>query len=62
MAARGMRRIRLTDLGGLPGIRTPPRCILEPVFERKGGFSKVFFAKGVLIPGDEFDSGELIGY
>ena len=62
MAARGMRRIRLTDLGGLPGVRTPPGCILEPVFKRKGGFSEVFFTKGVLIPGDEFDGRELIGY
>ena len=62
MAARGMRRIRLTDLGGLPGVRTPPGCILEPVFKRKGGFSEVFLAKDILIPCDEFDGGELIGY
>ena len=62
MAARGMRRIGLTDLGGLPSVRTPPMRILEPVFERKGGFSEVLFAEGVLIPGDEFDGGELIGY
>jgi len=62
MAARGMRHIKLTDLSGLPGVRTPCGCILEPVFKRKGGFSEVFFAKDVLIPGDEFDGGELIGY
>jgi len=62
VAARGMRHIGLTDLGGLPGVRTPPGRIPEPVFERKGGFSEVFFAKSVLIPGDEFDGGELIDY
>jgi hypothetical protein len=62
VAVRGMRRIGLTDLGSLPGVRTPPGRILEPVFERKGGFSEVFFAPSVLIPGDEFDGRELIGY
>ena len=61
-AADGMRRIGLTDLGSLPGVRTPPGGILEPFFERKGGFSEVFFAKRVLIPGDEFDGGELVDY
>ena len=62
VAARGMRCIRLTDLGNLPGVSAPLGHILEPVLERKSSFSEVVFAKGVLIPGDELDGGELIGY
>jgi len=61
-ALGGMRWIGLTDLGSLPGVFAPPGRILEPVLERKGSFSEVFFAKGVFIPGDELDSGELIDY
>ena len=52
VAARGMRPIGATDLGSLPGVLTPPGHILEPVFEREGGFSEIFFANDVLIPGD----------
>lgn len=62
MAARGVQRIGRTDLGSLPGVLTSPRNDLEPVFERKGCFSEVFLAKGVLIPGDELDGGEFIDH
>ena len=55
-----MRLMGLTDLGSLPGILTPPGRIQEPVIERKGSFSEVLFAKGVFVPGDEFDGGKLI--
>lgn len=56
-----MRRIGSTDLNNLPGVLAPPRHILEPVFEREGDFSEIFFTKGVLIPGDKFDGREFIG-
>lgn len=61
VAARGMRHIGWTDLDNLPGVLAPPGHVLEPVFEREGGFSEIFFAPGVLIPGDKLDGGEFIG-
>ena len=54
------RRIGRTDLGSIPSVHTTPWGILEPVLERKGSFSEVFFAPGILIPGDELDGGELV--
>lgn len=60
MAARGMRHTGLTDLGGLPGKFTPPGRIQEPVLDGEGNFPEIIFAKGVFVPGDEFDGGKLI--
>ena len=57
-----MRRIWLADLDSLPGVLTPLGRILEPVLERERGFPEVILANGVLVPGDELDSGELIDY